>query len=52
MADMKKYRIIYWYNGNKLVATTEAETLERARYSFEMCVPNDDIIEITEIKDE
>ncbi|MGN0805252.1 MAG: hypothetical protein ACI4MS_07705 [Candidatus Coproplasma sp.] len=52
MVIMKKYRIVYWYNGNKLVATTEAADEFTARYLFEMYVPNDDVIEITEIKDE
>ncbi|MGN0805362.1 MAG: hypothetical protein ACI4MS_08270 [Candidatus Coproplasma sp.] len=49
---MKKYRIVYWNNGNKRVFELEAENLLQARVVFEMYCPNDDIIEIKEKQDE
>ena len=49
---MKKYKITYWLNGNKLVATTEAPDELQARYFFEMCVPNDDVISIEEVTED
>lgn len=47
---MKTYKIVYWKNGNKFVTTLEgADDDLQARYFFEMCVPNDDIISIEEV---
>ena len=47
---MKEFKITYWNNGNIHVATTEAETVEKARYWFYLTVPCDDIISIEEVE--
>lgn len=45
-----KFKIIYWLNGNKLTAETEAKTAAEAKLWFLLSVPNDDIISIEEVE--
>lgn len=49
---MKKYKIIYWQNGDKKEMTVEAEDIKNARYVFYMYIPNGDIISIIDSETE
>lgn len=45
-----KYKIVYWLNGNVQTVETKAKSVADAKMWFLLSVPNDDIIEITEVK--
>ena len=47
---MKKFKILYWFNGYKLSQEINAEDATQARYYFEMCLPNDGVISVEEVK--
>ena len=49
VADMKKYKITYWLNGNIEVVETEAEDKLQASIYFNLLFPVDDIISIEEV---
>lgn len=48
---VKKYKVVYWNNGNRLVKNIEAPNIVAARYNFYMSTACDDIISVTEITD-
>ena len=47
---MKKFKIIYWLNGNIKKVDAEAETKQKAKMLFLMKLPCDDIISIEEVE--
>jgi hypothetical protein len=47
---MKKYKIVYWHNGNKCVKEIEATNAEQARLLFYMAIPQSDIISVKEVE--
>lgn len=49
---MKKYKVIYWHNGNKKVDEIEASSKYNAKVRFYLSHPCDDIIRIEEVVEE
>ena len=47
---MKRYKVIYWNNGNVQTVTIEAQTTKDALYSFYMNYAHDDVIRIEEVE--
>lgn len=52
MSELKKFKVIYWNNGNKCVAEVEAYSKYDAKRRFYMTYPCDDIIRIEEVAEE
>lgn len=48
---MKKFKIVYWLNGDILTAETEAKNEIEAKMWFLLSVPNDDIKSISEVEE-
>lgn len=52
MSDLKKFKVIYWLNGNKCVAEIEAYSKYDAKKRFYFSHSCDDIIRIEEVTEE
>lgn len=52
IGDMRKYKIVYWHNGNKKVEEIEAASKYNAKTRFYLSHPADDIIRIEEVTEE
>ena len=46
---MRKFKVIYWHNGNKCVEEIEARSKYNAKARFYLNHPHDDIIRIEEV---
>lgn len=49
MSDLKKYKVVYWNNGNKCVAEVDAYSKYDAKKRFYLKYPCDDIIRVEEV---
>ena len=52
MNELRRFKVVYWHNGNKCVAEIEAYSKYNAKARFYMAHPTDDIIHIEEVDEE
>ena len=52
MSELKKFKVVYWSNGNKCVAEVEAYSKYNAKKRFYLTHSCDDIIRIEEVTEE
>lgn len=52
MSDLKKYKVVYWHNGNKCVLEIDAYSRYNAKTRFYLHHPCDDIIKVEEVVEE
>lgn len=49
---MRKFKVYYWHNGNKMIEEIEAYSKYNAKARFYLLHPADDIIRIEEVTEE
>lgn len=49
---MRKFKVYYWFNGNKMVEEIKAYSKYNAKARFYLLHPADDIIRIEEVAEE
>lgn len=49
---MRKFKVYYWFNGNKMIEEIEAYSRYDAKARFYLLHPADDIIRIEEVTEE